>query len=88
MYNVLINIATDYMIVFRLQSYDIISKVVSVAYGKFKNEPILKTAEYQTFINCCMSNPMEINPMEITCYFALMTTALYSQSMRRTDNSG
>ena len=27
------------------------------------------------------------NPMEITCYFALMTTALYSQSMRRTDNS-
>ena len=83
MYNVLINIATDYMIVFRLQSYDIISKVVSVAYGKFKNEPILKTAEYQTFINCCMSNPMEI-----TCYFALMTTALYSQSMRRTDNSG
>ena len=37
MYNALVNIAIDYLVISRLQSYDIISKVVSVVYGKYIN---------------------------------------------------
>ena len=59
MYNVLINIATDYMIVFRLQSYDIISKVISVAYGKDTSEIKLEAA-----INQRITRKRALQPME------------------------
>ena len=38
MYNALVNIAIDYLVISRLQSYNIISKVVSFAYGKDVND--------------------------------------------------
>ena len=59
MYNVLINIATDYMIVSRLQSYDIISKVVSVAYGKCASKMEKEIAANQWIMICCIPPPME-----------------------------
>jgi hypothetical protein len=42
-----------------LQSYDIISKVVSVAYGKFSNEKKSETAANQRLIKNHLLDPME-----------------------------
>ena len=47
MYNDLVNIATDFLMISRLQSYDNISKVVSVAYGKDTNGIKLEAAANQ-----------------------------------------
>ena len=59
MYNDLVNIATDFLMISRLQSYDIISKVVSVAYGKDTNGIKLETATNQRITERRTLQPME-----------------------------
>ena len=58
MYNDLIDIAIDFN-VSRLQSYDNISKVVSVAYGKNRSKMKMEIVNNQQIMNYYMSDPME-----------------------------
>ena len=49
----------ELLITSQLQSYDIISKVVSLAYGKFLNEKKSETATNQRVIKNHLLDPME-----------------------------